>query len=463
MAKMLQPTLSGGEMAPGLRGRVDLARYATSVALCRNVITKPTGGAVKRPGTIFRGYTKFNDRFTRLLPFVFSTVVRYLIEAGDQYFRFWVDGALLTATPVPISGISNASPPVVGSIGHGLVTGQSVLIAGVAGMTRLNGRTYVVNVLTPNAYELVGEDTTGDPAYSAAGDDSGARVIEVATPYTAAMLPRVKYTQSADVLFLMHPNVPIKELRRLDGTTFELRNFAFRRGPFRSFNVDESFVMAVSGTQGTVTVTTNKDAFTAAMVGQLIYIEEKELRGIKPWASAEKNVPLNALRRSDQKVYRAVSVPSVVAPAYYITGSTRPTHSSGRAFDGPQDVKNDGVNNYTVGVEWEFIHNTFGILQITGFTSATIVTATVIERIPDSIVGTAPGPAFGPFLFAGDGVTKVFATPGITSENPVDFLVTLNGAPVQANPNYPGGGGVNDGGAGNPRPGERPLAGFQVE
>lgn len=452
MSKFLQPSLSGGELSPGLRGRVDLARYMISLGKSRNFITKPTGGGAKRPGTYYRGRMKYSDRTTRLLPFIYSTQIKYVIEMGDLYFRFWVNGALLTNAQKAITGITLANPAVVTSVAHGYSNGDQVVITGVRGLTKVNSLTFTVAGATANTFQLAGFNSTGLPAYISGG--SADRIVEVATPYSSAMVRDVRYTQSADVLYLCHGQVPIKELRRLTVNTFDLRNFAFKRGPFRSFNTDEAAIMAASGVTGVVTVTTNVDVFTAEMVGSLIYIEEKELRGVKPWASAEKNVPVGALRRSDSKVYRCVSVPGVTPPAYYVCGATRPTHTVGRAFDGPQDVKNDGANNYTVGVEWEFLHNTFGILQVQAFTNTKTVTAVVIERLPDSIVGTAPAPAAGPWPFVGDGVTKVFSPlTGATSTSYLDYTVTISGVPVQSNPNYPGGGGVNSGGGGNPRPG----------
>lgn len=380
MPNFPQPSLAGGELSPGLHGRVDLARYMTSLATCRNVETKPTGGAAKRPGYIFRGEVKHHDRDTRLVPFIYSTEINYLIEMGDGYFRFWVDGVLLR--------------------------------------------------------------------------DGLGQVVEVVTPYTGTMIYDVRFTQSADVMYLVHPWIPQKELRRLTATTFELRNFEFRRGPFRAFNTDEAAVMAVSGTQGVVSVTVNVSTFTPEMVGSLLYVEEKELRSVKPWVSAEKNVPLGAYRRSDQKVYRCVSVPTnrgdKGAP-YYVCGGVRPVHDVGRAFDGPQDVKDDGVNSYAVGVEWEYVHGGFGILQVTEYVSAYAVKATVIERIPDSIIGTAPAPAGGPWTFSGDGTGKVFPITGAASGSYLDYTVTINGVPVQSNPFYPGGsgtGGSSTGGIG---------------
>lgn len=383
MPRLLQPTLAGGELSPGLHGRVDMARYATSVAVCRNVITKPTGGAVKRPGLMFRGEVKHHDRDTRIVPFIYSQEINYLIEMGDGYFRFWVDGVLLR--------------------------------------------------------------------------DGAGEIVEVVTPYTGTLIYDVRFTQSADVLYLVHPWIPPKELRRQAADAFVLRDFDFRRGPFRSFNTDEAALMAVSGVEGSVTVTTNVPTFTPEMVSSLLYVEEKELRSVKPWVQAEKNPPLGVLRRSDQKVYRCVSVPSdrgSMGTPYYVCGAVRPVHDGGRAFDGPQDVKDDGVNSYAVGVEWEYVHGGFGLAQITAYTSAYSVTATVIERIPDSIVGTAPAPVGGPWEFSGDGVQTEFPITGATSGSYLNYTVTINGIPVQSNPYYPGGGGTGGSiGGGTVRPG----------
>lgn len=456
--KFVQPSLSGGELSPGMRGRVDLVRYSVSLGKCRNMITKPTGGAAKRPGQIMRGRVKYSDRLTRLIPFVYSTQVKYLVEAGDGYMRFWVGGSLLTDHEVAIEDIADSNPAVVTAAGHGLQNGDQVVIAGVQGMTRVNGRTFTVTGATADTFQLQGWVAAGDAAY--AGGGTVGRIVEVETPYTDGMIRTVRFTQSADVLFLVHGQVQQKELRRVSATSFQLVDFDFKRGPFRGFNSNEAHVMAVSGTTGIVTVSTNVDAFTDKMVGTLIYMEEKELQGVKPWASAEKNVPLNALRRSDSKVYRAAEVPSVTGNNYYVSGGVRPIHNSGRAWDGPGDVKTDGVDSYTVGVLWEFVHNTFGILKITEFVDERTVKAEVIERLPDSIVGTAPAPE-NSWTFSGDGATVAFSITGATSWSMLDYRVTINGVPVQSNPNYGGGGGVGGGGGGNPRPGQ-PIYDLQL-
>lgn len=90
---LLQPSLSRGELSPGLQARVDLATYASGVALGLNWIVKPDGGMTVRPGFQHLGLAKM--RGSRLLRFVVSETVSYAIELGDYYARFWHRGALV--------------------------------------------------------------------------------------------------------------------------------------------------------------------------------------------------------------------------------------------------------------------------------------------------------------------------------------------------------------------------------
>jgi hypothetical protein len=93
MASLLQPSFAGGELAPSLQGRVDLARYAISLRTCRNFIVLPYGGVATRPGLRFVAAAKHADKKCRLLEFTFNTEQTYIIEMGDGYARFHKDGA----------------------------------------------------------------------------------------------------------------------------------------------------------------------------------------------------------------------------------------------------------------------------------------------------------------------------------------------------------------------------------
>jgi hypothetical protein len=77
-----------------------------------------------------------------------------------------VSGVLATRT---ITGATKADPCVISSTAHGFVAGDRVYIAGIVGMTELNGRWFTVGTVNANDFQLSGEDSTGHTTYSSAG------------------------------------------------------------------------------------------------------------------------------------------------------------------------------------------------------------------------------------------------------------------------------------------------------
>lgn len=69
-----------------------------------------------------------------------------------------------------ITGITAASPPVVTATAHGYANGDIVIISGVAGMTEVNDRAFVVANQATNTFELKGVNGTGYTAYSSGGN-----------------------------------------------------------------------------------------------------------------------------------------------------------------------------------------------------------------------------------------------------------------------------------------------------
>lgn len=55
----------------------------------------------------------------------------------------------------------------------------------------------------------------------------GTTPYEIASPYTAAQLAALKFTQSADVLTIVHPDHPPRELSRLGPTNWTLTSIVF--------------------------------------------------------------------------------------------------------------------------------------------------------------------------------------------------------------------------------------------
>lgn len=90
--------LNSGELSPLLNAREDLAKFQSGLSIMENAIPVPQGGAEKRPGTKYIAEVKDSAAKTRLLPFEFSTTQSYIIEAGNQYFRFFTDGSPVFTT-----------------------------------------------------------------------------------------------------------------------------------------------------------------------------------------------------------------------------------------------------------------------------------------------------------------------------------------------------------------------------
>ncbi len=92
MTSVLQASLTGGEFAPSLWGRTDLARYGNSMKLLSNWLVRPYGGVQNRPGTTLVCEVKDSSKRVRLLPFQFSTEQAYVLEMGELYMRVVKDG-----------------------------------------------------------------------------------------------------------------------------------------------------------------------------------------------------------------------------------------------------------------------------------------------------------------------------------------------------------------------------------
>lgn len=84
---VLLPSFTGGEWAPSLSARVDMQKYMTALARCRNFVVHAHGGVSNRPGWRFVGACKSAASEARLVPFQYSVSDCYVLEFGNQYMR----------------------------------------------------------------------------------------------------------------------------------------------------------------------------------------------------------------------------------------------------------------------------------------------------------------------------------------------------------------------------------------
>ena len=267
---------TAGELSDRLDGRTDLTRYFNGAKSLENFIVYPAGGAARRPGTKFLHEVKVSANAARLIPFEFNTTSAntYVLEFGNNYFRVYQDGGIVTETGKTISGATKANPVVITATSHGFSNGDHVIIGSVSGMVELNGVTGIVANKTTNTFELTDVDGTNINSsafttYTSGGTAS--RIVEITTTYTTAQISEIKVTQSADVMFVTHNDHPVRKIQRTSNTDWTISDVSFINGPYLDENATTT-TLTPNGRSGSITLTASGDTFVSTDVGRLVKI-----------------------------------------------------------------------------------------------------------------------------------------------------------------------------------------------
>lgn len=253
----IQNLVTGGELSSLFLGRQDFEEfYNKGLFVCQNGLPLVQGPWTRRPGTAFLHQTKFNNKVSRLFPFQYSTSQTYVLEFGDLYIRFFTGHGILTKTSQSITSISKAATGVVTKVAHGHANGARLHLSTVLGMTQLNNREVVVTNRTADTFELYDTDGVAIATTNYGTFTSGnmAEIFEVVTPWTEADIPDVRITQSADVLYIVHPDHPQYTLTRVSALSWALARIVFTDGPYDATNATTT-TLTPSNAVDDVTVT----------------------------------------------------------------------------------------------------------------------------------------------------------------------------------------------------------------
>ena len=114
-----------------------------------------------------------------------------------------------------------------------------------------------------------------------------AEPLEVGTPYTSGQVNFINWTQSADVLFLVHPSIAPREFRRFGPAEFSLVQYDFQDGPYLETNLTgtELTPVAISGRVSVTASSTDgingNRGFQDGDVGRLIRLKTTETASVK--------------------------------------------------------------------------------------------------------------------------------------------------------------------------------------
>ncbi len=256
-----QNNFAAGELSPLMDARADFDRYNAGAVTCENWFVLPTGGIQTMWGSTFVAEVKESAKITRVRQFEFSTTQAYVLEFGEAYMRVYRNngqvGAVITDC---VSGI--ASRIRVTSVGHTLVTGDTLFISDVLGTTEANGF-WTITRIDDDKFELNG--STFVTAYISGGTWR----IEIITPWAQEDLRQLKFVQSADLLYVFNEFYQTRRISRTSHTTWTLAAVDFVDGPYRTQPVGEVRTITPSAVSGSITLTASSALFSPNHVGAL--------------------------------------------------------------------------------------------------------------------------------------------------------------------------------------------------
>jgi len=99
---------------------------------------------------------------------------------------------------------------------------------------------------------------------------SGGSAYEIATPYLEADLFDIKFAQSADVMYIVHPSYSVRKLSRTAHTSWTLTEVDFTDGPYLADNLTSTTLTPGATTGSSISLTASASLFASTDVGRLV-------------------------------------------------------------------------------------------------------------------------------------------------------------------------------------------------
>jgi hypothetical protein len=214
---------------------------------------------------------------------------------------------------------------------------------------------------------------------------SGTVPYEIASPYLEADLEDLHFVQSADTMFLAHPNYPMRKLVRFSNTNWKLSVVDFAVPPSEEIGDRPATILTLGALTGAgVSATASAAAFIDSDVGR--YIEAGTGRAL--------------ITAYTSTTVVTVTVVDNFAALAQASGTWKITESGKTALTpsvaGPEGVgitvtgaANVWKNTAQVNHVGKFIELNGGLVEITAYSSATVVTG-IVRTV---LTGTAAAPS----------------------------------------------------------------------
>ena len=217
-ASPIQSSFNAGEFSDLVSAQVRFEKYDNAVQIAENMIPMVQGGLTRRTGTM------------------------YVAETADALY---VEADYVVTGYVESSGKSRLVPFEYN------VEQAYILEFGEAVIRFYKDRGQIIDGVSP--YQIV-------------------------SPYSFTDLFDLKFTQSADVMYITHPDYAPRKLSRTGHTSWTLTVITFLDGPYLPTN-STAVTIAPSATTGTITLTASSATFASTDVGRLVRIKHSSTWG----------------------------------------------------------------------------------------------------------------------------------------------------------------------------------------
>lgn len=345
MISQLISSFNSGEWSPYLESRTNLEKYRNSCKTLENFIITPYGPANRRAGTEYLGGAKSNSTRSRLIGLDISDTNHIVMELGVGYIRFWKNGALITSggTPVEATQVDYLNAP----------TGTT-------------------------------------PVH----------------PYQEADLRNVQVCQINNLIYFSHPSYPPQRLSRLSDTNWTIGEIPFgdpsitnNWAPMLDQNVTTTTITPSATTGTAITLTASTGIFQAGHVGSYW-----ELAHPNPTTFISQNIDNTNATSGTIKILGKWSLQTFgtwnaqvdlqASTDNGTTWKTVRTYKSVSDYNATSSGEESVETLFRIKVSG-FVSGTTaprvmlspldptlkGLVRITGYTSSTVVTGTVLDAL----------------------------------------------------------------------------------
>lgn len=205
---------------------------------------------------------------------------------------------------------------------------------------------------------------------------------EITSPYTAAQLPAIDFTQGADTLFLFHPDVPPQRLQRFGQTDWRLQAAPFDPQPFDELGHRPAVGITLSATTvGTGrTVTASAAAFLASDVG----------RDIEAGGGVLRITSVTSATVAVGDITAQFPAATAISGGWLLTGSPRAAVTPGAKDPvGITTTLTTTIDTWRAEDVGKFVNLNGGLLRITSVASPTSASATIVQGLAATVAAPA--------------------------------------------------------------------------